>query len=55
MTSNPESHLQRYIQERLPALARGVFEGIKDIPYYSVDQRGKPLKEPDSCPSIDRC
>ena len=55
MTPNPDRHLQRYIQERLPALAPGVFEGIKDNPYYAVDQRGKPLREPPSCPSIERC
>ena len=55
MTLDPDSHLQRYIQERLPVLAPGVFEGVKDIPYYAVDLRGKPLEEPDSCPSIERC
>ena len=55
MTRSPDEHLRLYIQERLPALAPGIFEGVPDIPYYTVDQRDKPLRQPASCPSIDRC
>ena len=55
MTRSPDEHLRRYMQERLPALAPGIFEGAPDIPYYTVDQRDKPLRQPESCPSIDRC
>ena len=55
MTSRAEHHLRHYMQERLPALVPGIFEGASDIPYYTVDQREKPLREPPSCPSIDRC
>ena len=55
MTRSPDEHLRRYMQERLPALAPGIFEGALDIPYYTVDQREKPLEQPASCPSITRC
>ena len=55
MIRSPDEHLRLYMQESLQALSHGIFEGALDIPYYTVDQREKPLEQPDSCPSINRC
>jgi len=52
---DPIDHLHQYTKERLPSLVPGIFEGAPDNPYFTVDQRGEPLKPASTCPSINRC
>jgi hypothetical protein len=40
------THLQQYITERLPQLVSGVFDGVLDLPDFTVDQRFSKVTEP---------
>jgi hypothetical protein len=40
---NPGSFLNQYVTERLPQIAPGIFEGVPDEPYFTIDQRFIPL------------
>jgi hypothetical protein len=44
--STVNGHLQSYIKERLPALIPGIFDGVPDLPDFTVDQRNRPLRDP---------
>lgn len=41
-----KDHLERYLAEKLPGLAPGIFEGAPDNPSFTVDQRASGLKKP---------
>lgn len=38
-TPDTNSFLNQYVTARLPQIAPGIFEGAKDEPYFTVDQR----------------
>lgn len=46
MTDAANEHLKRYVTERLPNLIPGVFEGVPDLPSFTVDQYYKALHDP---------
>lgn len=41
-----EEHLDRFLAEKLPVLAPGIFEGAPDEPSFTLDQRNRPLGKP---------
>lgn len=43
VNSDPNFFLNQYVTERLPQIAPGIFEGVADEPYFTVDQRFIPL------------
>lgn len=45
-TTIAKDHLDRYLAEKLPELAPGIFEGAYDEPSFTVDQRKEALKKP---------
>lgn len=46
MAPEAKSHLSHYVNERLPILKPGFFEGAADLPSFTVDQQYRPLKDP---------
>jgi len=51
---DPERHLQQYIENR-KIKKTGSIDTPLDIPVITLDQRNKGLRQPESCPSVDRC
>jgi hypothetical protein len=43
---NPSKHLNNYITERLPLLLPGIFDGVPDLPDFTVDRGFVPLQQP---------
>lgn len=53
--TDPEKHLQLFIKNRKMINTGGIDDASPDIPIFTVDLKGKPLKQAKSCPSVDRC
>ena len=53
--TDPEKHLQLFIKNRKMKDTGGIDDASPDIPIFTVDLKGNPLKQAKSCPSVDRC
>jgi len=51
---NPKKHLQLFIENQRATVSGDIDSGL-DIPRFTLDERGFPLKQVNSCPSIQRC
>lgn len=45
-TPTAEEHLKGYVNARLPQIKEGFFEGVEDLPSFTVDQSQLNLMAP---------